>query len=148
MFKSLRAPERLFQIATWAVTLIFAGFLIGLGGKLVADLPGVGLVIGVAQENAIELIDEDLVEVPPELVRRGVRYVRGNPSRDETLTRAGIESASHAIVLSKRPGDPHSDDLNLAITLAIEARRPEVRTTVECVVFVATLEHVIAIATI
>lgn len=80
----------------------------------------------------IVLIDEHLDELPPELQKRGVHFVRGNPARDETLTRASIDRASHAIVLCRTPGDPVSDNLNVAITLAIEGRCRTVDTVVEC----------------
>ncbi len=85
------------------------------------------------RETDMVLIDDKLEELPPALADRGLRYVRGDPMFDETLTRACLDTATHAIVLVQRPGDPTSDNQNVAITLAIEARAPKVFTVVECV---------------
>lgn len=84
-------------------------------------------------DKELVLVDEHLETIPRELLDRGVHFVRGNPTRDQTLERANLDAASHAILLSKTAGDPHSDDLALAITIAIESRAPGVRTIAECI---------------
>ena len=84
------------------------------------------------QERQVVLIDEDLAELPAELQKLHVHFVKGNPTRDETLKRASIDEATHAVILSKKPGDPASDNLNISITLAIEGRSRKVNTVVEC----------------
>jgi voltage-gated potassium channel len=87
----------------------------------------------VSKNKKIVLIDEFLEELPYELDARGVQYVRGNPTTESVLTRAGVAGASHAIVLSLNPVDPRSDERNLATILMIEHLNAGVSTVAECV---------------
>jgi voltage-gated potassium channel len=78
-------------------------------------------------------VDEELTELPAALVLPHIHFVRGNPARDETLVRAGLDRAAQAVVLSKRPGDLASDNQSVAIALAIEARPHTCTVVVECI---------------
>jgi hypothetical protein len=42
MLKAVRAPEKAYAIVLWLVSVIFAGFIIGLGNLVIGDLPQVG----------------------------------------------------------------------------------------------------------
>jgi voltage-gated potassium channel len=78
------------------------------------------------------LIDDHLLELPPELIKRNVAFVRGNPTRDETLERASLDDAAFALVMTSRQSAEYSDSRNVAIALAIEGRAPHVFSVVEC----------------
>lgn len=49
MSKSTRRPQQIFTIVMWLLSIIFAGFLIGLGGLIIKDLPQVDRQITVEQ---------------------------------------------------------------------------------------------------
>ncbi|MGJ7545523.1 serine endopeptidase [Variovorax sp. LT1R16] len=64
MSKSLRLSEKWFRRGLWVVALVFAGFLIGLGGTLVSDLPRV--------ERTLQT-DDFIDRVAADPLRDGVR---------------------------------------------------------------------------
>jgi voltage-gated potassium channel len=110
---------------------------------VIVNVPNQGkierLIEELRHENAlgsnieVVIVDEELSELPSSLVLPHIHFVRGNPARDETLVRAGLEHAAQAVVLSKHPGDLASDNQSVAIALAIEARPHRCTVVVECI---------------
>lgn len=117
-----------FKLSDHLVVFNFAGL-----AKVERILEELALDRAVGTAMPVILVDDQLEELPVELQKRGVGYVRGNPTRDETLQRAGIDMARHAVVLTRDQSDPASDNLNVAIALAIEGRCRQVNTVVECI---------------
>lgn len=110
---------------------------------IILNFPGLAKVERVLEElradpsigpdTRFALVDEHLPELPAELASRDVLYIRGDPSRDETLRRANATAARHAVILALEPGKVQSDHRNVAIALALEAHHPGILTVVECV---------------
>ena len=84
------------------------------------------------KDLAIVLVDDHLDELPPELRTLGVRFVRGNSSRESVLRRACVDKARYAIVLASEVNHVRADDHTLAAVLTIESINPNVFTVAEC----------------
>ena len=84
------------------------------------------------KDLAIVLVDDHLDELPPELGKLGVRFVKGNPSRESVLRRACVDKARYAIVLAPEVDQVRSDDHTLAAVLTIESINPNIFTVAEC----------------
>ena len=90
MLKSLRVPERLFQLAGWAVSIVFAGFLIGLGGQLVGELPGVD------QRTTLEQFMDPARTRRIAIARDSLRRQERNLSAAQDRARLTMTAASNA----------------------------------------------------
>lgn len=83
MNKALRLSEKWFRVGLWLVAFAFGGFLIGLGGKVVANLPKV--------EQRYTL--EDFIDKPAaEKARASIRQARlTRQEADDALDRAQLQ---------------------------------------------------------
>ena len=91
MFKWMRVPERLFAFAMWLLSLVFAGFLIGLGGKVVAEVPKLESDLALEQ-----FADTAALKTARETIKQTEKAL---PDLQDSRQRAGLEltAASNAL---------------------------------------------------
>ena len=84
------------------------------------------------RERELVLVTDRLEELPDELRKLRLHFVHGDPSREESLTRAGIARAHSLMVLARDPGDPSSDNQALGVVVTARSLRRDVDIVVEC----------------
>ena len=105
MFKSLRAPEKLYALSMWALSLVFAGFLIGLGGRIVDDLPRLDRVpqqADFADRAGLQRIDAALDALAAEQRERADRRSRLQLAQDSAAKDRSTAEAAHRSWLATR----------------------------------------------
>ena len=134
MLRGLRVPERIFALAMWAVSLVFAGFLIGLGGKIVGDLPGVDKNVSIdsfidpAQRRA-NIVQRDSLS----RARAEQSNLRATTDQQFVAARDAYRSQKDAfdnwIATRKATVDPSHDPEVLARTRALDTLKATERVT-------------------
>ena len=84
------------------------------------------------KDRDIVLVDPELPELPLELKKLRLHFVKGDPSKEEALRRARIEGAHYALVLAADASESTSDNHTLAAALTIESLNRDVFTVAEC----------------
>lgn len=127
-FNPLRVPERLFALAMWVVSLVFASFLIGLGGKVVGELPGVEQRIGLeqfvdsAQDAGLRARADSLRELLRDREAERERLALAETTAGNAYA-AARESFTNWIATRTATTDPSQDPEVVTRTRALDALR-------------------------
>jgi hypothetical protein len=135
-FNPLRVPERLFSLAMWVVSFVFASFLIGLGGKIVGELPGVEQRVYI--DEFVDPAQRDVLSARFDSLRRVVREEEGARERaslavtaSDNAYAAAKETFDNWIATRTATTDPAQDPEVLERTRALDALRDASRTREE-----------------
>lgn len=111
------------------------------GHILICNCPSVDLVVEIARElhsdpdwrdRDIVLVTDAFTDEPVDLQKARIRFVAGNPCREEALIRANLAGAYRAMILTQNPGDVACDSINLGVLVTIRAMRPDIYVVTEC----------------
>ena len=115
MFKFLRVPEKLFALVMWLVSLAFAAFLIGLGGRIVADLPRLEQPLSVDDfvqpRGALAVLDGELKGLEPRVRDAAAQSQQAALALESARNAYNSARATHQNWLATRTAttDPQQD---------------------------------------
>lgn len=143
MFKTLRMPERLFALVMWLVSLAFAGFLVGLGGKIVADLPRLESELSIEQfadAAVLKPLRERIQALTDQLAGNDVNLARARQEADTTVNAYQSAQAAFNNWIATRTAtvDPKQDPQVLQRTRELDTLQANHR---QAQVAVETLER-------
>lgn len=139
MFKSLRVPEKLFAVVMWLVSFVFAGLLIGVGAKVVADLPRLESDLSIdqfADQAALTKVRDDIKGLARTQRELADRHAQSQLALTATRNAYNAARASHINWLNTRTAttDPQQDPELIRRTRELDtlkARERESQSAVE-----------------
>jgi voltage-gated potassium channel len=84
--------------------------------------------------KSVVLITDALEELPTELIKRNVQFVKGAPYLESALYQANIAECAGVFILPQKEGDPDSDARTYAIGSIIELIEKEIQHPIKTVV--------------
>ena len=82
------------------------------------------------QDREIIIVADEIERLP--FAAENVSFVRGSPLEEWTFQRAGIDRASHVILLGTGYDDPRSDSFVASVAFVIQNLNPDIKIVAEC----------------
>ncbi|MCK5437120.1 MAG: NAD-binding protein [Desulfobulbaceae bacterium] len=85
-------------------------------------------------DSVFVLITDDLTELPDDLVKQNIRFVKGDPIREDVLQKANVKECKGVFVLAVDPMNSESDARNFATATIIELIEREIGRPIKVIV--------------
>lgn len=134
LVKGVRAPERVYTAVLWVVSLVFAGFIIGLGSLVIGDLPVVESRVSSSQPPAelpaVTAIRRQIAAIDAQRAAGDDRLqiLRLQLSQAQRASKAGQDTFEAWIATRQATTDPRQDPELIARTHGLEALKANERT--------------------